>query len=196
MKPEHKAAIRERAREALQNLQHNATPRYPDCRNDFEQDQFDSWFQSAASHEIEYIQNGGAWGNSPKGFGSRRLSLKELLHDKRREVERSRYARWERISDYGEIYQYGRGGRTLAPCGLIRSRGGSGYHILADDIADEWSIPRLVELILTVEAFNAHVESWCKSVPKMWEEEKKETGLNRRIWHYDGKRRVSRVRYA
>lgn len=194
MKPEHKAAIRERAREALQNLQHNATPSYPDCRNDFEQDKFNAWFEDAARHEIEYIQGGGAWGNRPTG--SRRLSLAEKLQWEKADRERAQYAPWEWISDFGELYQYGRGGRTLAPSDLVRSRGGSGYFILADEIADEWSIPRLIHLIRVVESFNKHVESWCKSVPEMWAEEKKETGLNRRIWHYDGKRRVSRVRYA
>jgi len=196
MRREHKQAIRERAREALGNLYHNATPSYPNCRNDFEQDKFDSWYQHTAEFEIDYVASGGAWGNPPSGFGSRRLTLKERLHDERMRRERAQYARWEWIGRYGKLYTWGRGGRTLAPADLVKQRGGSSFSIRADEIADEWSIPDLVELILVVESFNAYVAAWCKSVPEMWEQEKKETGLNRRIWHYDGKHRVSRLRYA
>lgn len=203
MKREHKAAIRERAREALGNLYHNATPVYPDFRNDFERDKFDSWFSHTAEFEIDYVQSGGAWCGSStvefvrkeqKSTAAGNYAARAYL--RKRDLERAKYARWELISRYGKLYTYGRGGRTLAPADLIRQRGGSSFSIRADEIADEWSINDLIELILIVESFNKFVSEWCKSVPEQWEEEKKESGLNRRIWHYDGKHRVSRVRYA
>lgn len=81
-------------------------------------------------------------------------------------------ALWERISDYGKLYQYGRGGRTLAAEDLVRTRGGSGFS-LREDYADEragFSIASTVELIRTLESFNRYVAAWCEGVPAMWAE--------------------------
>lgn len=181
MKADNKAMLRERARQALSNLYHNATPSYPDTRNDFEADQFQAWFEDAARFEIEYIQDGGAYGN-------RRLKPSQA-------IERAQYAQWKKVGDYGTLYQYGRGGRTLAPEGLIKTGGGSSFRI-REEIADDWNTEALTELVLVLESFNKFVDAWCKDVPNLWKEEKKATGLNRIIWRYDGKRRVSVRRYA
>lgn len=78
-------------------------------------------------------------------------------------------ALWERITDYGKLYQYGRGGRTLAPDDLIKQRGGSSFSI-NEEYADELSATACVELIRVVESFNRVVSDWCNGVPEMWKE--------------------------
>jgi len=72
-------------------------------------------------------------------------------------------ALWERITEYGKLYTYGRGGRTLAPDGLYDDR-------RQKFDADETSIPACADLIRIVESFNAHVRAWCHGVPEMWRE--------------------------
>ena len=76
-------------------------------------------------------------------------------------------ARWERISDYGKLYTYGRGGRTLAPDGLWR-QDGRGHGRKVDPA--ELSILGCVDLIRIVESFNAYVAAWCEDVPELWRE--------------------------
>lgn len=183
MRKHQKEAIRARARNALENLYHNATPTYPDFRNDFEADQFWNWFSEHGRHEIDYIEHGGAYAKaSNKG-----LKFSAIL-------ERTKH-RWEFISQYGKLYQWGRGGRTLAPMDLIQQRGGSSFSIRYS-IVEEWNIADLIELIQIVESFNSYVAAWCKCVPEEWKWQRKESGLNRVIWRYDGKTRRNFVRYA
>ena len=76
-------------------------------------------------------------------------------------------AMWERITEYGELYQYGRGGRTLAPANLWRSDG-RGHGPKFD--AAEHSIDYCIELVCIVESFNRYVATWCASVPEQWRE--------------------------
>lgn len=76
-------------------------------------------------------------------------------------------AQWERISEYGKLYTWGRGGRTLAPDGLVSQRGGSSFSIRID-AHDEMPIARVVEMIRIVESFNAYVRSWNRAVPDLW----------------------------
>lgn len=78
-------------------------------------------------------------------------------------------ALWDRIGEYGNLYQWGRGGRTLAPDGLISQRGGSSF-IIREDAATECSIADCIELIRIVESFNRYVTAWCAYVPRMWDE--------------------------
>jgi len=176
-------AIMERARNALLDLYHNATPPYPRL-DDSEGDEFGDWLEEAASWEIEYINDGGAYGpdyrktleapcnagrfNSP---AARRYYVRHGLRVQRE--DQARYGAWERISEYGTLYTYGRGGRTLAPEHLIQTRGGSGFSI-REDYCEDLSIEDVVRLISTVEAFNAYVKAWCAGVPDMWREEKAE----------------------
>lgn len=78
-------------------------------------------------------------------------------------------ALWETITDYGELYQWGRGGCTLAPNDLIRTGGGSSFSI-REDYADEMQPAALVDFIRVIESFNRIVGAWCKHVPEMWRE--------------------------
>lgn len=76
-------------------------------------------------------------------------------------VARRNNALWECITEYGKLYQHGRGGRTLAPDGLYSDRS-----VKFD--AAEHNTAYLVDLIQIVESFNAHVQAWCKGVPDEW----------------------------
>lgn len=151
-------AIRQRASEAIRDLYHNATPRYPNCESDEEWQEFLAWFQDTAYFELEYVQDGGCYG------GKKRLSWNER-------AEQAKYAPWERISQYGKLYSWGRGGRTIAPNDLVKQCGGSSF-VLRESLPDEMSIEDCVELIRVVESFNQYVKNWNKSVPELWEEEK------------------------
>lgn len=192
-KSERHERIRERAAEAIRDLYHNATPSYPRCDTE-ESEEFQAWFEGTAQFEIEYIQGGGAYCDNPtdstadflaskyKSEKAQRLARKYYTDKKNRERARcnrldSREAQtdalWERITDYGTLYQFGRGGRTLAPDDLIKNAGGFGWGPI-EDIGEDMAISDCVELIQIVESFNAYVSIWCKSIPEQWEEEKKE----------------------
>ena len=221
MKNEHKTAIRKRAEEAIRDLYHNATVNYPRINDDAESKRFESWFQSAAEFEIEYIQDGGA---SPgdyrktlsapcnagkyKSERARKYYIRKGLRDQRleradcgimtgwrvlelaagnketRRVFNQHYAKhypagtsyarmrnnalWERAREYGKIYTYGCGGRTLAPCDLYDDRRRAKWD------PEEHSIADCVELIRIVESFNRYVRAWCHSVPEQWAENESE----------------------
>ena len=77
---------------------------------------------------------------------------------------RASYAPWERINEYGVLYRWGRGGRTLAPDGLYGSRRPK------TGIIDGMSAAALTDLILIVESFNAYVTDWCSviNLRNMW----------------------------
>ena len=212
-KQQHREAIRERARCALSDLYHNATPNFPTCKTDDESRQFWDWFQDAAEYEIEYLQDGGAYGRSvPKmpQASQRARSYAERRYMRQRADGRAdcgvltgwrvmelaagndrvaaliaKYpdarrgnALWERIGEYGKLYTWGRGGRTLAPDGLIRQHGGSGFSI-REDYADDIPIGSAVDLIRIVESFNRCVSDWCRDVPEMWAEEQKDRAAER-----------------
>lgn len=230
-------AIRGRARKALRDLYHNATPSYP-CLDDEDAERFQSWFEIAAQDEIDYLRDGGAYGNNYRktlaapcnggrypGEKARAYYVARGLRERDAEREdcgvftgwdvielaagnkstarmvRKVYkskeptrnnARWERISEYGKLYQWGRGGRTLAPDDLITQHGGSSFSIR--DVVDDKSIAYLVELIQIVESFNAYVSAWCDSVPEQWaeiERERKAEERAERKRERDRKRAVS-----
>ncbi|MDE2096595.1 MAG: hypothetical protein KGL39_05055 [Patescibacteria group bacterium] len=167
------AAIRERAAEAIRNLYHNATPNlYELDTHGLGDDVAQSWFDDVAQFEIEYINDGGyarsesAYENilkadcNAKRYASRaaqRFYVERGMRQMR--AERSSYARWERINEYGKIYQWGRGGRTLAPDHLVKMRGGSNFS-LREDYCEEMHLKDVVRLIQTVEAFNDYVTRW------------------------------------
>ena len=139
MNTDQKEAVRARARSAILDLYHNATVNHPYT----EDESYWDWFQDTASFEIEYIQEGGAYGSSA----------------------------WNYTSDwYGKLYQYGRGGRTLAPEDLIRTGGGSTYSV-REDYPDDLNMEDCVELIQVIESFNWIVGCWCKDVPDLWADE-------------------------
>lgn len=175
-KQDRQQKIRDRAENALLDLYHNATPSYPRL-NDQESEIFESWFSDYASMEIDWLSNGGAWGDRQsmadyfdKKYKTPKGSAYALRHwIKQRNLERSKYARYEEISDYGNLYTWGRGSRTLAPNDLIRTHGGSSFSINVEP-AQEWPISKVVELTLIVEAFNDYVKAWNKDIPRAWAE--------------------------
>jgi hypothetical protein len=198
-------AIRERARGAVLDLYHNATPSYPrcdaeDCNPSCERcEAFNGWFEDVARFEIEYLNDGGAYGSSAdyrrvlmhdanagkyKSAAARayyvRWKLREMHEERARcnrldsRTTRLVNAQWERVrEEFGELYQWGRGGRTLAPKDLVKQRGGSSFAMI-EDAFDEKSIAATVDVVLILESFNAYVESWCKGVPEMWREHVRE----------------------
>jgi hypothetical protein len=193
MKAAHKQAIRERAERALADLYHNATPKYPRL-DDAQSEQFESWFSDAVSFEIDYIRGGGASAVTAaqyrrtlehpanagrfKSAAARAYYVRKGLRDWAMERARcnrldSRQspvnAHWERITEYGKLYQWGRGGRTLAPSDLIQTRGGSSFMIRHSLVAD-LSIRECLDLIQVLESFNRYVKAWCESVPDKWAE--------------------------
>lgn len=216
-KSERFEAIRERARAAIRDLYHNATPSYPRINHDETGERFQSWFQSTAEFEIDYLSSGGAYGTNyrktlsadcnagryksqaardyyvAKGMRAMRMERADCgmltgwraleiaagnervrsLLAKHGAVRRND-ALWERITEYGKLYQYGRGGRTLAPEGLMRRES------VNEDYCDDMPIEKVVELIRIVESFNRYVEDWCKSIPQQWKDYCAEERFNRR----------------
>ncbi len=179
-----KEAVRNRAENAIADLYHNATPSYPYCESESEFANFESWFSSAAEFEIEYMQGGGANGNHSechimlsRTAANRLTSESARLYYVRKgmramRLERAKFAPWERITEYGRLYQYGHGGRTLAPDDFVKQGGGSQFGMLAD--FDDLPIADVVEIIQIVESFNSYCAAWCESVPAMWKESREE----------------------
>jgi hypothetical protein len=185
------AAIRERAADALRDLYHNATPQWPELPTDELATRFFAWLADTAASEIDYIRDGGAYGKDYnktlehpcysgqyKSEKARRYYVRMKLLAKDEEQARcnkldsrkhATNAFWERIGEYGKLYQYGRGGRTLAPDELVETLGGSSFRI-REEYADELPLAEAVRLIQTVESFNRYCADWCNSVPTMWAE--------------------------
>jgi hypothetical protein len=175
-------AIRERARAAIADLYHNATPHYPSCDDEDEAQEFEGWFQHTAEFEVEYLQGGGTYGRDFLATLKRTANGGKFQSERARRyyvtkgiravlTEREKYAMWEHIGSYGTLHQWGRGGRTLAPTDLVKQLGGSGF-ALREDYCEDSCIANTVRLIRVIESFNAYVAAWCKSVPEMWTEEK------------------------
>lgn len=170
-------AIRARASRALANLYHNATPTYPTLETDDDCERFNAWFEEAAIYEVAHLNAGGAYGSdyartlaascNAGRYASeraRRYYIAKGLRSMRLDRATTRGGLAERITEFGKLYTWGRGGRTLAPDGLIRTRGGSSFAI-RQDYADDLPLADVVELVRIVEAFNAHVEAWNRELP-------------------------------
>lgn len=186
-KQQQREAFMARLDEALQDLYHNATPEHPWGQfSDNEARQYDAWFEDVARDEIYYIQDGGPYSRSPK-WNERVTRARPAGMFRKATLERFGITRewafpentggfpsndlWCRISEYGKLYQWGRGGRTLAPEGLIRTGGGSSFSIRpAEDHDDDYEA--LVELCMIVESFNAYVKTWCSrdNLEGMWKD--------------------------
>lgn len=166
--------IRERARAALLDLYHNATPKYPIIDCEFEIRAFDEWFADTARFEIEFINDGGAYLSDKtmldhykkKYKSNKTVEYAYRKYKRTKSLEQSGHFAYEKIINYGDLYQYGRGGRTLAPEHL--TAGGSRWRI-DESPADEWNIGELCELIQILESFNAMVNAWNRSIPEQWE---------------------------
>jgi hypothetical protein len=172
MNTEQKNLVRARAQRAVQNLYHNATPLLWNVNTrGLGDDLAQSWFNEAAHDVIEWLNDGGGYG---------RDYVRTLNHPANRKANpkaHAYYVRWktrtmradqdkgglyERITDWGKLYTYGRGGRTLAPCDLVRERGGSSFS-MREDFFDDQSMDLVTDAIRAIEAFNAFCEQWCSA---------------------------------
>jgi hypothetical protein len=188
-KAEQHELIRERARAALRNLYHNATINYPRDLHGRSEDYAQQWIEDAAQFEVEYIADGGPYGRNYRAtlaapcnagrYKSERARAYYVAKGMRDMREESAGHAWQNITDFGKLYSWGRGGRTLAPENLIEQRGGGAFSI-REDYADEMPISSVVDLIRIVESFNRYVESWCAGVPEMWDEHCKELAAEER----------------
>jgi hypothetical protein len=166
-----------RAIAAVRDMYHNAPLEYPDVKNYFERNLFNDWLEDHIRNETDYLQSGGAY-----------CKVHGLTPEE--EAERMRYAPYEAIGRYGKLYQYGRGGKTLAPEKLAGNRSSfSPKH----EYLEKLNTRELLELIRIVEAFNKHVKQWCQSIPEQWEEEKKERDLQDQI---DAHETIERIKAA
>lgn len=186
-KQERHEAIRARCARAIADMYHNATPIYPRL-NDEDGERFNAWFEDAAQFEIEYIKDGGGYASlTPAGYrktleapcnagrykseAARRYYVRKGIREMIE--ERDRYTMWEWIGRFGSLYQWGRGGRTLAPLEVVKEQGGSRFS-MRESWPEDRTIAEVVEAIRIFESFNAYVESWCKSVPEQWAEVERE----------------------
>ena len=147
---------------ALRDLYHNATPNHPSVP-DALCDSYSSAFNAWAECEIEYIQD---WlGRTPSEY------KKEARKGWPNKGEREAWLIASFIEDNGgKLYTWGRGGRTLAPPGLINQRGGRSFSIKSADSFSDYSNEALTLLIQQIEAFNSYVEVWNsrKNLAYMW----------------------------
>lgn len=199
-KREQRTRLYRRLDNAMADIYHNATPDYLDLANDFEAHHFQQWFEQAAADEIEYINGGGAYGDGDYMQGARanfmqnrptfewKKETPEMLYtrcrmyQRQKDRERMKYARHEWIRTWGTLYQYGRGGRTVAPEYLMK-RFGCNDHVREfypswEELNDSLNYEDAVELVMIVEAFNAYVKRWNskENLEFMWKDHKEANG--------------------
>lgn len=162
-----KQAICDRLNAALEDMYHNASPDYPwSLMEEYDRLMGEGaamdLFNHEAGFEVEHLNAGGPCGlipygdmkhNADKSPAHKRLLNREYARDAGAE-------KWLPILEHGKLYSWGRGGRTLAPDGLINQHGGSSFSIKQYDCEDMSNADAVV-LIQAVEAFNAYVASWC-----------------------------------
>lgn len=81
----------------------------------------------------------------------------------------------------GKLYQWGRGGRTVASTDLIAQRGGSIFRIIkAEDLMEElfgvhnWTDQDCETIADRIRELNNYIKSWCQYVPDSIIEENRE----------------------
>jgi hypothetical protein len=109
-----------------------------------------------------------------------RFEIEDLKHD-------DIHGRLVRL--YGPVYQYGRGGRTLAPSKLIVDRGASFRVARPDDL--DLSPLEARQLIRMIEAFNRDAAAWCRDVANAWREAIEVNDWQQEIDANAGKRRAT-----
>jgi hypothetical protein len=70
--------------------------------------------------------------------------------------------RYPMLSAYGPVYQFGRGGRTLAFEGLVDS---GGYPLDVRMLFHDRSTSELEQILTEIARFNEEVRDWCQTVP-------------------------------
>jgi len=155
-----KLALLDRLDSALKDMYHNATLHIPMSIDDPD-GKFFEYLTEEGSRTIEYIE---------EGLGT---SCKEWKKQERLGFTHNERYFWlvSKITVYGNIYQWGRGGRTVAPDRLVNQRGGSGFIIKDSSDFEEASNADLTDMIQVIEAFNHYVETWCsaKSIQSIYE---------------------------
>lgn len=155
-----KLALLDRLDSALKDMYHNATLHIPMSVDDPD-GRFFEYLTEAGSETIEYIEDG--LGVTSKGWKKQeRLGF----------THNERYF-WlvSRITEHGKLYQWGRGGRTVAPDDLVTSRGGGNFRIKDSSYFEEVSNADLTDMIQVIEAFNHYIETWCsaKSIQSLYD---------------------------
>jgi len=184
-------ALLNRASEAIASLYHAATPSWPDLQNDYESDLFNEWLADQASFEIDHLNSGGGHGLTTADFvASKYKTLKAKGIAKRCylnkvAIERNQWARYELVINYGQLYQYGRGGRTVMPDKLINTQMHH-YSKPNEDYLEACNNAELTELIKCIEAFYTYTVSWNESIPSQWAEFKLENEMQADIDAHDG----------
>jgi hypothetical protein len=164
-KSERRAALLRRLNRALSNVYHNATIPFHDWQDECPHLPADDWMQWHASGAMEYLREyhavtgAGAACIYYTGAGTCRASRIMVEPDP-----------MPGLTGWGTIYQYGRGGRTVAPYGWINKRGVSWGIRDAEDLTGGLNAARIAELIRCVEGFNAHVEAECADFPRAYAE--------------------------
>lgn len=178
---EHYCALHDRATAALKAMYHNATLSFEGIKDEDWSD-FHEWVSFTAEVEIQELNEGGAYGSDEimgpyirgkyKSPAAQRRAWRMYEDNKRH--EQNECARHERIIEYGKIYTWGRGGRTIGPDRLIT---GQMYWRIDYEKAD-LPFGDLTDLVLTVEAWNEFVEEWCAGIVHWYYDEKKERAAN------------------
>lgn len=166
---------------ALAEIYHNATlykwaDDLPGCPS------FYDWVCEAGSFEVEHWRGGGACGSLPydqmQHIKEKAAAFKSekarayFLRMKRREYWRDQAEHIEnRIAEYGIVYSYGRGGRTLCPAQW--EAGGRSFRAKRFEFED-LTAERAAEMLRDVREFNALVRAWCDWAPAGYYEEMRE----------------------
>lgn len=145
-------ALLDRLDRALSNIYHNATLHIPMSIDDPD-GKFSEFISEEGSREIEYIEGGLGCSNE---YWKKQTKL-GFAHNERY------FWLVTRITEFGELFQWGRGGRTVAPENLINSRGGSYFRIKDSSYFEGMSNLDLTDMIQVIEAFNTYIEKWCSS---------------------------------
>lgn len=178
MKRENKQLLIDNLNTELQNLYHNATLKWADDISGF--DSFFDFTMQSAEYEVQWLNEGGACGLTPynemqhikekaaqyKSEAARRYFLR--LKRKEYIAESSGYITDYIVREYGAVYSYGRGGRTLAPESWINSRG-RGFNPMQYEY-DEISAEKAAEMLRDVKLWNKWVKSWCEYAPQNYRE--------------------------
>lgn len=164
-------ALLQRAERAVMRLYHLATPTWPADFGPYAAD-FDQWLGHEGADALNEL-------NRPYLASSPGLTASERFRDpmtarvaRRLACERARreaeaYPAARVVELFGELYTWGRGGRTVAPDRLVQGRGGSSFALSASYL-DGWSAERLTEAVRVLEAFGAEVAAWNAAVPERW----------------------------
>lgn len=207
MKREHKQLLINQLNNELQNLYHNASLSWADDISGF--DSFFDFTMQAAEFEVQWLNEGGACGltfyNEFEHIKEKASKFKTeaarryFLAMKRREyiAESGEHITGYIVREYGAVYSYGRGGRTLAPENWIAStgRGFNPVQYEAEDISAE----KAAVMLQDVRLFNSWVKSWCNFAPDNYKISAREFFLentfeNKRGLHDTNKRALQLIK--